>query len=1181
LTLHLHSIRRLVSFHFFPYSNFTLWSCVTSFYNLPFTDTAEINYIDILKDKWYYLDAAKATKAGYMQGYDGKLFPLDPISRQAFATVLARLTGGEAAVDDTVINNLTDGKSIPEWSKAAISTTISKGYFNGLISDAFKPEEKITRLEAVVALDRAFKSMYRAVYSKSGTYGPASGMMALDGNVAIISPDVTLKNTTINGDLILRESIGDGNVCLENVVVKGTTIVRGGGENSIVIRNSSLGRVIVRREGNVVRIVATGSTTIGEAELQSGAILEEEFLTGEGFGDIVIPDDIFAGATIVFEGNFDNVTVDSGNININMANGAIGNLTLAQGAEGTTVNLAQQASVGTLNINAAVNITGQGSIQNANVNVSGSTIQQQPQNVVKAPGVTVNIDTPEPPPAPRTGGGGGSGRSSGDDDDDNKTAVVINAINNMFVTIGHKKNISINCTPADAKISSISGNPGVAKVTVEGNTLEVEGVSVGAATITVTAERLGYYSTSRRFTVTVDTAGTIVTEDFGLLGNGKATAGARLEDGKTMSDVTAINVEWFDYDGISIGKGYLNVAYFISQLGGEQTKFSMPFGYSRDWYASDGYWDVEGAMKGEPFTVKFTVTFKNGITASAENERFDDYITVSTGDELLEALSDDKIDAILLDENILLTETLVVGREVIINGTGHSIDKAINIKGNNVVIKNLVGTAADRASHKLPGIGGAVGFYVNGRGIVLDNVSADGAAVTDATSRAVIGHTGSEFIVMNSRFSNVTTGIFAHSGYSQPDAKQVTLIAESNTFTNVLSGIGGTQKTNFTAFDNTFVSVKTDGEGIGLGTGVVILGEYTGYDAEYLEAQNTFMHSDGNKVKDYREVFFIENADGLKHAAMNQEEGQVWVVENGEYKLSEQLNITKSIHILGKEDVTIIPEDIEWSKENGYKHLIAIYAGTQEAPVRINNITVDANNISHAVSTYSNAYGALTNVTVKNGKGAGLIVNGSTIVATNLNTSGNAWGAVNVDPGVGVKTPSVFILNSGTLEEETQIWSDGSNVSEIATVEVTADGYNEFILQGTNVKIWSNKPLVNVPSITKDGATKYYPTIQAVINAAVTGDTIDVAAGIYDIGKEQLLIAKGITLKGIGETKPVIRGTAYDVGSYTEPMLKTTANNTAGQETLIENLSFEWSLKMDSYLVETEMQLCLQVIMLL
>ncbi|MGI6585224.1 MAG: S-layer homology domain-containing protein [Lutisporaceae bacterium] len=440
-----------------------------------FTDTAEINYIDILKDKWYYLDAAKATKAGYMQGYDGKLFPLDPISRQAFATVLARLTGGEAAVDDTVINNLTDGKSIPEWSKAAISTTISKGYFNGLISDAFKPEEKITRLEAVVALDRAFKSMYRAVYSKSGTYGPASGMMALDGNVAIISPDVTLKNTTINGDLILRESIGDGNVCLENVVVKGTTIVRGGGENSIVIRNSSLGRVIVRREGNVVRIVATGSTTIGEAELQSGAILEEEFLTGEGFGDIVIPDDIFAGATIVFEGNFDNVTVDSGNININMANGAIGNLTLAQGAEGTTVNLAQQASVGTLNINAAVNITGQGSIQNANVNVSGSTIQQQPQNVVKAPGVTVNIDTPEPPPAPRTGGGGGSGRSSGDDDDDNKTAVVINAINNMFVTIGHKKNISINCTPADAKISSISGNPGVAKVDCRRkHTLEVD-----------------------------------------------------------------------------------------------------------------------------------------------------------------------------------------------------------------------------------------------------------------------------------------------------------------------------------------------------------------------------------------------------------------------------------------------------------------------------------------------------------------------------------------------------------------------------------------------------------------------------------------------------------------------------------------------------------------------------------
>lgn len=294
-----------------------------------FTEAAAINFSDVSAKDWFYKDAAIAVKNGYMIGNNGMLTPLNPISRQEFAIVLARLTNSLAAADDKVLEGLADGKAIPEWSRAAVSATVAKGYFEGFISDSFKPTEKITKLEVAVGLDRAFKSMYKAVYMKKGTYGPTSGMQVLDGSVVIVAPEVTLKNTTINGDLILRESIGEGNVYLDNVVVKGTTIVRGGGAHSIVIRNSSLGSVIVRREGNVVRIVATGSTTIGDVNLQSGATLHEEFLTGTGFGDIVISDEILAGATIVFEGNFDDVQVNSSNVNINVASGTIGSLTLA------------------------------------------------------------------------------------------------------------------------------------------------------------------------------------------------------------------------------------------------------------------------------------------------------------------------------------------------------------------------------------------------------------------------------------------------------------------------------------------------------------------------------------------------------------------------------------------------------------------------------------------------------------------------------------------------------------------------------------------------------------------------------------------------------------------------------------------------------------------------------------
>ena len=51
----------------------------------------------------------------------------------------------------------------------------------------------------------------------------------------------------ISGDLYLAEGIGEGDVILDNVVVDGNTYIRGGGENSIIIINSSLNQVVVKK----------------------------------------------------------------------------------------------------------------------------------------------------------------------------------------------------------------------------------------------------------------------------------------------------------------------------------------------------------------------------------------------------------------------------------------------------------------------------------------------------------------------------------------------------------------------------------------------------------------------------------------------------------------------------------------------------------------------------------------------------------------------------------------------------------------------------------------------------------------------------------------------------------------------------------------------------------------------
>jgi hypothetical protein len=186
--------------------------------------------------------------------------------------------------------------------------------------------------------------------------------------------------------------------------------------------------------------------------------------------------------------------------------------------------------------------------------------------------------------------------------------------------------------------------------------------------------------------------------------------------------------------------------------------------------------------------------------------------------------------------------------------------------------------------------------------------------------------------------------------------------------------------------------------------------------------------------------------------------GDTVILCSGTYDLTSQLNITKPISIVGEEDVTLRSANASWDHTNVGKHILGIYAGNENFPVSISNVTIDSNSQSYGVNAYNNAYGILNDVTIQNSRGAGLTVNGSTIIADSLNTSGNRWGAVNVDPGSGVTTPSVFTLNDGTLAESNQIWSDGGHVGGNATVTVNAEEYNKYALVnlGPLFFIWTN-----------------------------------------------------------------------------------------------------------------------------
>ncbi|GAB6180242.1 hypothetical protein JCM14036_15610 [Desulfotomaculum defluvii] len=380
-----------------------------------FTKAIEVNFLDVNANDWFAGDIAKAMAAGYIGGYqDGTMKPNNQITRQEVASIIARLLQLDASTNIN-INNFKDAKDMPQWSRNAIGAVTANGYMGGYADQTFKPIKPITRAEAIVSLDRVTGEKATAAgktisYTQPGIYGPATGTETIKGNVIISVADVTLQNTTITGDLLLAEGVGDGDVKLKNVKVSGKTIIKGGGANSITLEDCSLPSITVTKEG--VRVVASGNTTVKVVQLESGATLVETTTMGPGFETVTLSEVIPATAKVSLTGNFAAVTVAAKEVKVEVMSGQIETLEVAKEAVGATVNVAKDATVNTLTANAAARVTGDGKIETAKVNAANVSIAQTPTKREVASGVTSNIGGQTVSGGTSSSGGGGGGSST-------------------------------------------------------------------------------------------------------------------------------------------------------------------------------------------------------------------------------------------------------------------------------------------------------------------------------------------------------------------------------------------------------------------------------------------------------------------------------------------------------------------------------------------------------------------------------------------------------------------------------------------------------------------------------------------------------------------------------------------------------------------------------------------------
>lgn len=220
------------------------------------------------------------------------------------------------------------------------------------------------------------------VYDKAGTFGPKIGLDVIDQDVTIDVTGVVLQNLHIKGNLIIGEGVGEGDVTLNNITVDGETFVRGGGKNSIHINGGDYNKITIQQTSSgQVRIVATDADGL----------------------EVVVSEDA-GGEDIILEGAFENVQIDAPDVKIStQGETTIKEMVVATGATGSEITLDEKTTVNNMDLNASVDMKGEGTIEKANVNSDGVTFEQAPVKETVAPEVTVPpVVTPPTPPLPPT-----------------------------------------------------------------------------------------------------------------------------------------------------------------------------------------------------------------------------------------------------------------------------------------------------------------------------------------------------------------------------------------------------------------------------------------------------------------------------------------------------------------------------------------------------------------------------------------------------------------------------------------------------------------------------------------------------------------------------------------------------------------------------------------------------------
>lgn len=340
-----------------------------------FNTILNTDFMDVQKNDWFYTEIGKAKAAGYISGYtDGGIHPFAAITRQEAAVMIQRVEGMTAQTQTLIFKDQGD---IASWGKTSVKALVETKLMSGYPDGYFKPNVPLTRAEALVLIHNCIEARKLAavVYNKPGVYGLQASPTIIKGNVRIEAAGVMLENAVIEGDLTIGREVGDGEVTLKKVTIKGNLYVKGGGINSVYFIDVTSGKIYVQRTEGPVRIVASGSSDIGELLVRSDLKLEEVNLSGSGFDGITVEKVGNTGIEINLKG----VTCESVDVQ----------------SEGVVLQTDAASTISVLKIDAVgTQIKGTGQIDSAVINSTGVTFEKAPEAMTIAKGIETPVVVP-------------------------------------------------------------------------------------------------------------------------------------------------------------------------------------------------------------------------------------------------------------------------------------------------------------------------------------------------------------------------------------------------------------------------------------------------------------------------------------------------------------------------------------------------------------------------------------------------------------------------------------------------------------------------------------------------------------------------------------------------------------------------------------------------------------------